>query len=380
MSTRGATAITMWDFSWLERRWDGAGQEDWNRSLDELAERGYDGVRIDAYPHLVAHGAEAEWRLKPQWDQEDWGSPEPITVRVLPALVEFMDLCRQRGITVALSTWMREDETGARMRIRTPDDLAAAWSATLDHVATAGLADAVSFVDLVNEYPLPVWCPFMYRGGARDTMVSRASESGKRWLADSIRALREAHPEHRYTMSFCRELRPLPGDDLSELDLLELHLWLAADETGDFFDRIGYHIDTSGFDPHGYRPLSGPAEAEYRANTDYWLDRLRQQIEVAAAWSTDLDRPVATTECWGPINYKDGPHRDWGWVKEACEFGVTTAAATGRWEAIATSNFCGPQFAGMWRDVDWHQRLTTLIKNAPVPETATASGPVATAR
>lgn len=25
-----ARAITMWDFSWLERRWPGAGYEDWD--------------------------------------------------------------------------------------------------------------------------------------------------------------------------------------------------------------------------------------------------------------------------------------------------------------------------------------------------------------
>ena len=43
-------AITMWDFSWLERRWAGAGYEDWDRALSELSERGYDTVRIDAYP------------------------------------------------------------------------------------------------------------------------------------------------------------------------------------------------------------------------------------------------------------------------------------------------------------------------------------------
>ena len=29
-------AITMWDFSWLERRWPGAGYEDWDVALDEL--------------------------------------------------------------------------------------------------------------------------------------------------------------------------------------------------------------------------------------------------------------------------------------------------------------------------------------------------------
>lgn len=34
--------------------------------------------------------------------------------------------------------------------------------------------------------------------------------------------------------------------------------------------------------------------------------------------------------------------------------------------AISTSNFCGPQFVGMWRDVEWHRRLTDIIHSAPV--------------
>jgi hypothetical protein len=69
-----------------------------------------------------------------------------------------------------------------------------------------------------------------------------------------------------------------------------------------------------------------------------------------------------TTECWGIVDYKDWPMLDWGWVKELCALGVESAAATNRWAAIASSNFCGPQFVGMWRDVAWHQRLTKIIR------------------
>ena len=36
--------------------------------------------------------------------------------------------------------------------------------------------------------------------------------------------------------------------------------------------------------------------------------------------------------------------------------------------AIATSNFCGPQFVGMWRDIEWHKRLTKIIHEAPVAD------------
>ena len=57
-------AITMWDFSWLERRWPGAGYEDWDQVLDELLERGDNAIRVDAYPHLIAENPIKKWLLK----------------------------------------------------------------------------------------------------------------------------------------------------------------------------------------------------------------------------------------------------------------------------------------------------------------------------
>ena len=79
-------AITMWDFSWLERRWPGAGYEDWEQMLDELKERGYDAIRIDAYPHLVHADADKEWLLLPTSNQQNWGAPANIKVSPWPAL------------------------------------------------------------------------------------------------------------------------------------------------------------------------------------------------------------------------------------------------------------------------------------------------------
>jgi len=65
LGTKGGTisqpyplAITMWEFSWLERKWPGAGYEDWDKALSELVDRGYDAIRIDAFPHLIDHDPE----------------------------------------------------------------------------------------------------------------------------------------------------------------------------------------------------------------------------------------------------------------------------------------------------------------------------------
>ncbi len=85
-----------------------------------------------------------------------------------------------------------------------------------------------------------------------------------------------------------------------------------------------------------------------------------------AAWSRASKKPLITTECWAVVDYKDWPGLDWGWVKDLTARGVAHAASQGRWVAIATSNFCGPQFVGMWRDIAWHRRLTDLIKSSPI--------------
>jgi hypothetical protein len=75
---------------------------------------------------------------------------------------------------------------------------------------------------------------------------------------------------------------------------------------------------------------------------------------------------------WGVVDYKDWPLLDWGWVKELCAVGVETAAATGQWVCLATSNFCGPQFVGMWRDVAWHRAQTERIHRAQAPAMSSA--------
>jgi hypothetical protein len=359
-------AIAMWDFSWLERRWPGAGYEDWDRALDELGERGYDAVRIDAYPHLVAAGAEREWELLPIWNQHAWGSPAPCRVRVQPELNRFIAACGRRGIHVALSSWFRQDRDDVRMRIGGPDDLAASWEATLSSIAADGLLDQILYVDLCNEFPVPAYTPFLYRDGSQE-VPSRTTPELTRWMADAIAAVRAGHPELDLCFSFCTELGEWRDQDVSFMDLLEPHVWMAFPETSDFYPRIGYELGPDSFDPSGYERLARLGEQLYRSDPAHWRERLGAAVDSAAAWSRAAGKPLVTTEGWAVVTFKDWPGLDWGWVKELCEVGVDSAVATGRWAAVTTSNFCGPQFVGMWRDVEWHRRLTDRIHEGARP-------------
>lgn len=354
-------AIAMWDFSWLERRWPGAGFESWEQALDELMERGYDAVRIDAYPHLMAADPEREWVLKPEWNQQVWGSPALNRIsRLRDHLVQFMSLCKERNIQVALSTWFREDVDNTRMEIRSPESLASVWKQTLDIVGDAGLLDTIFYVDLCNEY-CGVWAPFLH--AAAGYQVSRTSAEGTRWMKKSVAALRENYPDIDYTFSFSDEFETLDRQDISFLNLLEPHVWMAT--FSDFNDRIGYSYQR--FDSSGYENLALYGEKLYLSRPGHWQKQLIDGIDAMASWSVRTGKPLVTTECWSIVDYKDWPLLNWDWVKELNCIGVEHASRTGRWIAIATSNFCAPQFVGMWRDVSWHRRLTDIIHRGSLP-------------
>jgi len=128
-------AITMWDFSWLERRWPGTGYEDWDQALDELVERGYNAVRIDAFPHLVAEDPHREWTLNEVWSIQTWGSPDINRVRVQPGLNTFLAKCRQRDVKVGLSSWFRDDLEHTRMKILSAQQMGECWIKTLESIA-----------------------------------------------------------------------------------------------------------------------------------------------------------------------------------------------------------------------------------------------------
>jgi len=359
-------AITMWDFSWLERRWPGAGYEDWDRALDELAERGYDAVRIDAYPHLVAAGAEQEWELIPEWSTNDWGSPARCRIRVCPALEEFIAKCKDRGILVALSSWFRQDVANTRLHIPSPAKHAEIWVAVLDRLKSAGLLDAIYAVDLCNEWPCEVWAPFFQL--RPDEPKEWASEKSLEWMAEACSILRGAYPGIPLTFSTVSDAEgKMTGSNPKGLDFLEPHVWMSL--VSDFNQRIGYKFER--FDLSGYERIVQHAEKLYRSAPEHWNEALVRAIEQQAAWSRRTGLPLVTTECWGIVDYKDWPLLDWAWVKELCALGVETSAATGRWAAISTSNFCGPQFVGMWRDVEWHQRLTKIIRSGANPPKST---------
>lgn len=339
----------MWDFSWLERRWGGAGYENWPRVLDELLERGYDSVRIDPYPHLWAAGIEKKHTLLPIWAEQRWGTPEEMEVEVLPALLEFFGHCADRGILVALSSWYRDDKAESAKLLATPEAMSAAWLRILDRLNAEGFREHILYADLCNEFNNG-WARFI------QPKIDIPSLDACDWMTLALAPIRETFPSLPCTFSMSEDFPKWQELDLSMLDFLELHIWMTH-HLSDFLKESGEDYDS----------LLAKAVPAYERRREHWIACLAAGIDNAAHWSRRTGLPLATTECWAIMFYRDQPGLDWGWVKELCAFGVSRASASGRWSALATSNFCGPQFPGMWNDVAWHQNLTRVIRNAESP-------------
>lgn len=369
-------AIAMWDFSWLERRWPGAGYEDWDVVLDELLERGYNAIRIDAYPHLVAEDPTKKWILKEVWNQQVWGSPDLNEVQIQPNLNQFLLKCRERDIKVGLSSWFRQDVNDTRMNITTPDRLADCWLSTLKTIDQDGLLDTVLYVDLCNEWPGNLWAPFFSSQYPHVVWGEWYKEESLSWMKRALTRMREIYPELPFLFSLdCGDVQKYEEVDASFLDMFEHHIWMVHQNNSEFYKIVDYKDGQ--FSPEAYKKVVKTAESLYREKPSYWQKLLTDKIKLTGEVAKRVRRPLVTTECWGIVDYKDWPLLGWDWVKELCALGTITAAQTGMWVGIATSNFCGPQFVGMWRDKKWHQELTAIIKSAKLDESIVMDNEVA---
>ena len=216
-----------------------------------------------------------------------------------------------------------------------------------------------------NEWPGDLWCPYFKNDPPEKTWGYWYTGKSMQFMKESVTIVRKAYPQLPLCYSFTGENPSLyPKYDLSFFDLLEHHIWMAQLNDNEYYKEVGYKYER--FSPDGFKNVVANYEKAYQKRPAYWRKMLVDGIQLVANSARAAKLPLITTECWGLVDFKDWPLLKWDIIKELCELGVNTAAATGQWLAIATSNFAGPQFTGMWRDVAWHKRLTTIIKNAPV--------------
>lgn len=127
----------MWEFSWIERRWPGAGYEDWDRALDELVARGYDAVRIDPFPQPAGRRSSQDVDPQAALEHANVGIARRKPHRAHARALRLSGQVPRARLKVGLSTWYRQDDADTRMTITGPELLAPNWIKTLDLISQA---------------------------------------------------------------------------------------------------------------------------------------------------------------------------------------------------------------------------------------------------
>lgn len=81
-------------------------------------------------------------------------------------------------------------------------------------------------------------------------------------------------------------------------------------------------------------------------------------------WSEKYHTPVGNTEGWGFIFWVTDTD-DWTFNKRAAEICVDLAIKY-NYSFICTTNYTHPHFRKLWDDVQWHQKITSKIKQANI--------------
>lgn len=383
-------AIAMWDFSWLLRHHPAGEFADWSKTLDELLARGYNGVRIDVFPALVAAGPDGNvvdefYFPKGDWRPTMWGNQYSVHSRPREALLEFLPKCTERGIHVGFSTWFFGPGVE---KVEGLDGFVRVWNETLTFLDGHGLLDNVFYVDLLNEYPMFngfKWLETELNSirekdlNAIENVEQRERQAHqwekdmgqyngaqqafyRKFLCDAITRLRNTWPELDFLASQTRvDSVPWQNLDFSCARALDVHNWFLVNEalnrgTG-YWENIHRLADNDQKLPE----VNAALKANWTANKDALVVWMREFMESVAKKGRELGIPYGNTEGWGIINWLDHPALDWDIIKEAAEICARLGSENG-YTFNCTSNFTHPQFPRLWADVEWHRKVTAIIR------------------
>jgi hypothetical protein len=381
-------AISMWDYTWILRHHRYGEFANWDRTLDELAERGYNAIRLDCMPQFVASGKDGtvteEFRsIREGWTPSMWGNDFTMSFRPREALLEFLPKCRKYGIRVGLASWFLNHNAGRTDIFMEEGGLFRAWSETLAFLDAHGLLDDnILYVDILNEYPCyhgydwlkeelnkrlsakkfkannpDANIPDPDAGNIPDNYLKIAFQ--KEFANDILSRLKAMYPR----LDFFAALDPCVGSfnniDLTHFDAMDKHIWFVYRSGFAKMDDVSNRNQGKDTD---FRVSMKNISAYFAENKPVLTAWMKDRIDEIASAAAKHNIVCGNTEGWGPVLWIDHPELDWDWIKESADICVDLALAHPQYKFICTSNFTQPNFKGIWEDVKWHRKITGRIR------------------
>lgn len=361
--------IVMWDFTWLEQHYRGGHFENFDEVIDGLVERGYEAVRIDVYPHLIAADQNGNIQDTFHFDHNGaigssvWGRCFSIELNVRTLVVEFIKKLQQRGIKIGLSTWIRPVREKRDEQIGDASDFIRIWDETLTFLKENDCLENVIYVDLLNEYPL-------YHGYKTFSEKFQALKDDREkqdsfyWnvAEQALASLRAKWPEYRFLFSQTENhfsKRDL-NKDYSLFDALDVHIWMTHNH--DLLNQLPYFYESHCMttDVH-FKETNKKLHDLYFNDEEKYNRFMREHINTVAELGRKYRIPVGNTEGWGIVIWREHPYLEWDFIKHAGLVSAKMAVEAG-YAFVCSCNFCHPEFPGIWNDVEWHKKITDIIK------------------
>ncbi len=355
--------IAMWDFSWLYGHHPGGPFEDWAKSLDELKERRFNTVRIDAFP-LIISTLEAEGKetyLHPADPLANWGqSTVDCEHNVKKELVEFIRLAKEKGVYVILSSWGQGDKSAFSERAV----FWQAWELVLDTLKENDLLDPIVYVDFDQEYPyFSPTSPRLNELGKEDDSKND-SIPGFQWkpnqmafvkdyFESTLKHFQKKYPSLRFTFSLTSYWKEVRSLGIEHFDVLELHCWL---DQGRWGVRTDFGSMTKNRDRTiDHREYMQDIRDTLKAIRPMLLKNMHNQLQYAHEWSEEIAAPLVTTEAFGPWWHMDHPDLEWQWLYDWCEQCMALSSDYGFWGSTPW-NYSHPYWEN-WSNTEWYQRV-----------------------
>lgn len=381
--------IAMWDFSWLNQHYKGGYFEDYNKVFDELIERGFNTVRIDAFPLLIGKMVDHDEKVTISGAPlENWGATdEDRKHAVIIELLEFMRIAKEKNISVILSSWALDgivEYPNLKEAYTDPKEIWKAWEKVLDLLKKENLLTHVLYVDFDQEFPFfsPL-APEISRLGrvkeeelssALDAMEAAGSINNsfdelswnheqmvfvRNYLESTLVHFQQRYPELRFTFSFTSYWKEVRAMNIKNFDVLELHFWMSQSER--FISRSGFSEVKKDRADNDYSEYMDRITKTMNSVRPMLLKDMHNRLAWAKDWSDEVAAPLVTTEAWGPWWHMDHEDLSWDWLYEWCKEGVELSAEYELW-GTTPWNYSHPYWDN-WSNVEWYKEVNTTFLN-----------------
>jgi hypothetical protein len=253
--------IAMWDAAYMARRNSNDPFRNWDRALDDAKERGFNTIRIDAFPSIIDPNnldMEYTWADKSsELPFVPWMWINSYTSKPGRDLIEFIQLANKKNIYLSLSSWWIANRI-------VPENIQHAtemWINLLGTIRKEAGFDNIIFVDLCNEIPgfLPGYAKLLAEAGEKDEDDNKKTEQItdlapvpgccwnrkqldflKKTLDPSLANAQREYPELKFTYSM--NINPsFENIELDNPDVLDIHFFITDprfDARTRFFEYI----------------------------------------------------------------------------------------------------------------------------------------------